>query len=383
MRNPREATGLSAASGPSARAEAVGRTAFVLPSFAGGGAERVVVTVAGALAARGLDSHLIVLNAEGPLAGLAPPALPVHALDRRRVRAALPALARTIRRLRPAAVVSTISQLNLALAALRPFLPTGTAIYLRETNTPSRNLSGLPPLAHALMRAGYRALYPKATGVVCNAGLVALELERDFLVEPARIHRIDNPVDIADLRARAGPVLRAPGPGPRFLAAGRLTRQKGFDRLLDAFARLAPDTHLTILGDGPDAAALLRRAQALNLAERVVLPGFEDEPWRHYAGADAFLLPSRWEGMPNAALEALACGTPVIATPEAGGIAEVAEDAPPGAVTVAPWGEEFEAAMAATVSRAPTDGPRECLLPDRFALAAVVERWIVLLGRRH
>ncbi|MBT5415938.1 MAG: glycosyltransferase, partial [Rhodospirillaceae bacterium] len=203
------------------RPSSAGRTVFLLPSFAGGGAERVVVTVAGTLAERGRDIHLIVLSGTGPLADLVSSALPVHVLDRPRVRAALPALVRTIRRLRPATIVSTISQLNLAVAALRPAMPAGMAVYLRETNTPSRNLASLPPLAHLLMRGGYRMLYPKATGVVCNAGIVAQELERDFLVEPARIHRIDNPVDITDLRARARPTRRAPGPGPRFVAAGR------------------------------------------------------------------------------------------------------------------------------------------------------------------
>lgn len=384
MRHSREAPGLIPSRGQDARAAANtgdrgGRTVFVLPSFAGGGAERVVVTVAGALAERGRDIHLIALSGAGPLANLAPAALPVHVLDRPRVRHALPALVRTIRRLRPATLVSTISQLNLAVAALRPALPASMAVYLRETNTPSRNLANLPPFAGLLMRSGYRTLYPKATGVVCNAAVVAWELEMDFMVEPARIHRIDNPVDIAGLRSRALPVRRAPGPGARFVAAGRLTHQKGFDRLIDSFARLPSDSHLTILGEGPDEAALRRRIEDRSLEKRVVLAGFQADPWRAYAGADAFLLPSRWEGMPNAALEALACGTPVIATPEAGGIAEVAEDAGPDAVSVAEWGEPFDSAMAAVVAAPAGDDLRGDLLPARFALDAVVDRWAALV----
>ncbi|MDA0702479.1 MAG: glycosyltransferase [Proteobacteria bacterium] len=387
MRDPREAYGLIPTRGQDRQAaagigERGGRVVFVLPSFAGGGAERVVVTVAGALAQQGRDIHLIALSGAGPLASLAPAGLPVHVLERPRVRQALPTLIRTIRRLRPTVLVSTISQLNLAVAALRPVLPASMAVYLRETNTPSRNLANLPPFAGLLMRSGYRMLYPKATGVVCNAGIVAQELELDFLVEPARIHRIDNPVDIAGLRTRAQPGRRTPGPGARFVAAGRLTRQKGFDRLVECFARHSPDSHLTILGEGPDESALRRRIETLGLAKRISLAGFEPEPWREYAGADAFLLPSRWEGMPNAALEALACGTPVIATPEAGGISEVAEDAAPGAVTVAAWGEEFEAAMATVLAQPPSAEPRESLLPERFALESVIQCWAALLDRR-
>jgi glycosyltransferase involved in cell wall biosynthesis len=338
-----------------------------------------VVTVAGTLAQRGGDIHLIALSGAGPLASLAPAGLPVHVLERPRVRQALPALVRTIHRLRPTALISTISQLNLAMAALRPVLPASMAVYLRETNTPSHNLANLPPLPSLLMRSGYRVLYPKATGVVCNAAIVARELELDFLVEPARIHRIDNPVDIAGLRARAQSVRRAAGPGARFVAAGRLTRQKGFDRLVESFARLSPDSHLTILGEGPDESALRRRVEDLGLAKRISLAGFQAEPWRAYAGADAFLLPSRWEGMPNAALEALACGTPVIATPEAGGIAEVAEDAASGAVSMAEWGDAFDTAMAAVVANPRPDPLRASLLPSRFSLDAVVDRWSDLL----
>jgi glycosyltransferase involved in cell wall biosynthesis len=83
--------------------------------------------------------------------------------------------------------------------------------------------------------------------------------------------------------------------------------------------------------------------------------------------------------MPNAALEALACGTPVIATPEAGGIAEVAAEAAGGAVTVAAASAPFEAAMAG-VRASPPDEARASLLPDRFEVATVAERLGALLA---
>jgi len=224
----------------------------------------------------------------------------------------------------------------------------------------------------ALGRLAYRYLYPRAEGVLCNAQVVAEALARDCGVAPARIHQIDNPVDVDRIRAAATPVNRADGAGPRFVAAGRLTRQKGFDRLIDLFVTLQPDAHLTILGDGPDRMALEARAQERGVAARIAFAGFQARPWPFYAGADAFLLPSRWEGMPNAALEALACGTHVIATPESGGIGEVAAEAAPGAVTVAPWDKEFAAALRAVRAKA-TETPRASLLPERFTLARATE----------
>src|SRR5690606_340618 len=155
-----------------------------------------------------------------------------------------------------------------------------------------------------------------------------------------------------------------PGDGPRFVAAGRLTHQKGFDRLLDMMAATDSASRLTILGEGPELENLRAQAQRLGLGARVAFVGFEPSPWPRYAGADAFLLPSRWEGMPNAALEALACGTPVIATPESGGIGEIAALATPGAVTTAEAGTPFVELLRAVAPRPAAQHPS--LLPAEF-----------------
>lgn len=281
----------------------------------------------------------------------------------------MPALVATLRRLRPRAVIPTLGYLNLALLAARPLLPT-TRIFPREANLPSVSIDALP--SPVLGRLAYRHFYPRADGVLCNARVVAAALARDCGVTPTRIHLIDNPIDVARIRAVAAPATRADGTGPRFVAAGRLTHQKGFDRLIDLFATLAPDAQLAILGDGPDRAALEARAVSRGVAARISFAGFQALPWPFYAGADAFLLPSRWEGMPNAALEALACGTPVIATPESGGIGEAAAAAAPGAVTVAVWDGEFATALR-TVRGRPAAAPRESLLPERFTLARATD----------
>jgi glycosyltransferase involved in cell wall biosynthesis len=95
-----------------------------------------------------------------------------------------------------------------------------------------------------------------------------------------------------------------------------LSRQKGFDLLLPAFAKLAeasPGAHLTLVGSGPDEAALLRQRDELGLRERVTFRGFVENPHPLMRAADLYVLSSRYEGFPNVALEALACGTPVVA----------------------------------------------------------------------
>src|SRR5205085_10417384 len=88
------------------------------------------------------------------------------------------------------------------------------------------------------------------------------------------------------------------------------------DILLPAFARVvasAPAAHLTIVGTGPDDAALRQQAVTLGIADKVTFRGFVQNPYPLMRAADLYVLSSRYEGFPNVALEALACGTPVVA----------------------------------------------------------------------
>src|SRR5690606_2827716 len=126
----------------------------------------------------------------------------------------------------------------------------------------------------------------------------------------------------------------------------RLHPQKGFDRLIEALPRLNMpcDWHVTILGEGGEREKLESLIRLHGFENRVSLHGYTAAPWPHIAASDMFLLPSRFEGLPNVALEALACGTPVIATAESGGIAEIAETAN-GHVTIVSTMDDFIAEM--------------------------------------
>ena len=345
------------------------KVSFVLPSFAAGGAQRVCLTLMNHLDRGTFAPSLVVFLGHGPLANLVAEDTPVTDLGTPRLRAAAPRALGALRKINPDAIFSTFGHVNLANLAMAPLLTGQPRIVIREPNTPSHSIANL---AHSRwLRLGYRLLYGRADAVVCPSQWIADELHRDFRLDRARIVALPNPVDEVALRRAAAAPQRHPGPGPRFVAAGQLIPQKGFDRLLDVIAQLSPDSHLTILGEGPEAEALHARTAGLGLGNRVAMPGFQPAPWPHIAGADAFLMPSRWEGMPNAALEALACGTPVIGTPEAGGLAEIAEDATPGAVTIAAFDAPFLAALSAAAA-APPATLRSSLLPEPFRLDLVM-----------
>jgi len=344
---------------------------FVLPSFAGGGAERVMLSLLARIDRSRLLPSLITLSGEGPLAELLPLDVPLVDLARPRLRHAVPSLVGAIRRTRPRAVVSSLGYVNLVLLVCRRFLPPGTRIIVREANMPSLSLPGGP--RPGLMRWLYRRTYSRADAVICSSKMMMAEMARDMGIAQDRLHVLPNPVDTPALRTEAASFTAGDERAVHFIAAGRLAPQKGFDRLIEAFAGLPAEYRLTILGEGSERPAL--QAQCDRLGGRVRLPGFEDNPWPHYAAADAFLMPSRWEGMPNAALEALACGTPVIATPESGAIQEIAAAAAPGAVTVATWGHKFAAAMTAVEAAATANTPRPSLLPSGHEPAAVARRF--------
>ncbi|MET4896873.1 glycosyltransferase [Sphingomonadaceae bacterium jetA1] len=121
--------------------------------------------------------------------------------------------------------------------------------------------------------------------------------------------------------------------GPRhILGVGRLEPQKRWDRLITAMTHLPPDVTLTILGEGSLRPALTAQIDILGLADRVSMPGHAADAPAAMAAAQVLALPSDYEGVPGVLREALAVGTPVVATDSSPAVREIVRDASLGSV---------------------------------------------------
>jgi glycosyltransferase involved in cell wall biosynthesis len=296
---------------------------FVLPSLNAGGAQGITATLLRHLNREKFEICLAIADSINKSHYSIPEDVTAYSFYHQKSRYALPSLIALIRRERPEVVFSTLGHLNLLIRLAHGLMPRYTVFVARETNIPSMNLLQSPyPRLFSFL---YRRLYPKFDLVICQSEDMKKDLVDNFGLCPTKLLVINNPVDMEFITQQAKEGCSCYQSGViNLLAAGKLMFQKGFDLLLQAFARLDQERfHLTILGKGPEELPLKQRAQDLGIAQRVTFAGFQQNPYPYMAQADLFVLSSRFEGFPNVVLEANACGTPVVAFACPGGLKEI------------------------------------------------------------
>lgn len=256
-------------------------------------------------------------------------------------------------------------------------------------------LRGMPrPLSlwHRYTLAAEAALFrhPALRAVICNSAMVRDDIARRFGLAQEKLHVITNGVDLdvfhPRLRERHRQALRqklgCSETARVALFVGSGFERKGLPTLLEAFASVAtPQTELWVVGRDRAEAALARRVRALGLSARVRFFGAQEDVRPFYGAADLFALPTLYDPFPNAVLEALACGLPVITTTTCGAAERITAEN--GAVIragdVAALGERLTALLAPGVAEAMREAARESVAD--LDLEAMTRRLLALYAQ--
>lgn len=297
---------------------------FVIPNMEGGGAERVMLNLLRHIDRGRFEPHLALLDVRGPHLQSIPSDVTIHPLGASAARFAVLPIAKLCWQIRPQAILSILAYMNAAVIAARPLLPKPVRLLIREG---TRTVS--PEVTRSRVRLwSYKQLYRRADVVICQSESMKGEMRRAFGLPSEKLARIYNPVDI-DLISRLARDVRNPFPteGPHLVAVGRLAKEKALDLLLSAMPAVRaafPGVQLTIVGQGPLEAALKNQVSELGLGSCVRFAGFQANPYPFLRHAHALVLPSRYEGLPNAVLEAVALGTFAVSTDCTGAMHEIA-----------------------------------------------------------
>jgi GalNAc-alpha-(1->4)-GalNAc-alpha-(1->3)-diNAcBac-PP-undecaprenol alpha-1,4-N-acetyl-D-galactosaminyltransferase len=277
---------------------------------------------------------------------------------------------RALQACKPDVVISFIEQNNVRVlvASLGASFP----VLVSERTDPRRHR------VSAAWRIARRILYPIAARLVVQTRSVAQWA--NGVTRAERIVVIPNFV-----RALPLPSLASMREKNRLLAVGRLGYEKGFDVLLRAFGQsgLAEQgIRLTILGEGPERQTLERLSRDLGISGHVDMPGVVSDPERWMAQATVYVLPSRYEGFPNALLEAMAMGCPVIATDCASGPGEILRHEKNGLLIPV----DDTHALAAGMTRLFDDetfrqrlGDEAVAVREHYSRTALLDRWLSLI----
>lgn len=363
---------------------AAGKILLYLPCFAGGGAERVFMRLAGHLVERGYLAEMVVNTEKGPLRDLLPETVPLHVLGSSRSLRSLWPFVRLLRRERPAGVISALTGTNINAVMAVKLSRIDTRLMLCERNQFSTYLERLTPARRLMKRVAVRTLYPRAHVITGNTSALARDISVAAGLHEDAAKVIPNPAPDASTIAAAR-LTACPHPWfeeeiPVAVAIARLEPSKDYPTMLRAMARLKGRLRLVILGEGAERAKIERLIEELELEGTVTLAGFRMNRFDYLVRARLFILSSSGEGFPNSLIEAAGAGIPCVSTDCAGGGAReiLGADFPEAIV---PVGDD--AALAAAIEEELGRKPQRARLEAiaaRYSLDTTTQRVLDAIG---
>ncbi|AFZ00159.1 glycosyltransferase family 4 protein [Calothrix sp. PCC 6303] len=364
---------------------------FITPSLSSGGAERAIILLSEGFINKGYEVSLISISSDKSYFYNLPDKINVRALDIAKNSSTfierifnniyrLWVVRKTVAEINPDIVISILDTTN--ILTLLALVNTKYPVFVSEQNNPD-------VATESIWKYLRRLTYPLANQVVSTSKGVdeyfywLPKKQRAIIYNPLAIN-IDTSCDNTNIFSEI------PGLDKNkklIVAMGRLTEQKGFDILLDAFHKIAgiyPDWQLLILGEGELRLELESRRDYLGLNDKVVFPGRLHNPFPILKCADIFVLSSRYEGFGNVIIEAMACGLPVISTDCPSGPREIIRDGIDGILVE----NENISSLSTAIARLISDPQERQRLSknasegiERFELKKIVQSWEKLVDK--
>ena len=280
------------------------KTMLILPSYSGGGAEKVIISYFLYSLKNQKLIYLFVANNVGPLKVKKKNAI---ALKSSNFYKSIPSLLKFIRKKKVNILISTFPSISFIIILLRLLSFHNCKLIIRQPNIIKSSLSRTFFLR--FLRFLYKTTIPFADAVIVTSNYMKKEAIKNK-IDKKKIFLIRNPVNIKKIRTGVTP-RRTTGQNIKLIYVGRIVYQKGLDRIIYLLKKF-PNIDLIIIGIGEEKGKLIKIAHDIKIENQIKYLGYLKSPYNYIAGADFFVLPSRWEGLPNSVLESLALGTPVI-----------------------------------------------------------------------
>lgn len=307
------------------------KISIFLSDLDGGGAERVMLNLAQGFADHNFAVDMVLARREGPYLSQIPDNVKLVDLKAKSLLCSLHDLSRYLKQEQPIALISALEDTNIVALWAKLLARVEIPVIVTVHNNLSQESENATNLKRKLVPFFIPWCYRWADAVIAVSHGVAEDLVKIGVLKK-QITVIYNPIVTPELIEKIQQPLEHPWfsqeQPPVILGVGRLTKQKDFSTLIQAFAQVKQhqSARLIILGEGEERPHLESLIQKLSLSKDVALLGFVSNPYAYMKRASLLVLSSAWEGFGNVLVEAMAAGTPVISTNCKSGPAEILAD---------------------------------------------------------
>lgn len=308
-----------------------GKVSFFLPSLGDGGLTRVILLLVGSLIDRGFSVDLVMTSRAQPehLVGLIPDGVSLIQLPSKRTITSIIPLAEYLRNSAAMTLISGGPSSNCVALLAKVISRSNIKTIITEHSIPSVDVRDSGKYNAHILPILMKRLYPSADHIVAVSNAVAKDLSKFINCSIDSIKVIYNPIINSNLIEKANEKVIHPWlsnkSAPVIIFVGRLVSLKNIPMIIKSIAlvnRLI-DCKLLLIGEGPEKPHIANLVKKMHIEDKVSFVGYCENPYPYMKESDLLVLASQWEGLPTVMIECMACNTPVVATNNLEGAAEI------------------------------------------------------------